>query len=197
MHHADFYPFSNNCYSLTFPSFQTLCLCSSLLVCVDRCDGAKQHVSDQLRQTLTSVRGSNEMARGMQQDCSSWFPGVLYSGCSFSEPLPLWRLLSALANSVCPNKEQWWQDDWAFMKISVGGGAAWRANAQLEHSPLHPAHGCIKKENICNLKTEEIKLSMCRGVSGPNYVYFTNIVWDYMQTYGFNNFFDLIYLLYN
>lgn len=162
--------FSNNCYSLTFPPSQTLCLCSSLLVCVDVCDGAKQHASDQLRQTLTSVRGSNKMARDVQQDCNFWFPGVLYSACSFSKPLPLWRLLSALANSVCPNKEQRWQDDWAFMKLSVGVGAACEVtltwNTHL--STLHTPYGCIKKDNICNLKTGEIKLTMCWEVSGPN-----------------------------
>lgn len=66
--------FSNNCYSLTFPSSQTLCLRSSLLVCVDMCDGAKQHASEQLRQTLTSVRGGNEMARDVQQDLQLQVP---------------------------------------------------------------------------------------------------------------------------
>lgn len=187
--------FSDNCYSLTFPSSQTFCLCSSLLVCVDVCDGAKQHASDQLRQTLTSVRGSNKMARDVQQDCNFWFPGVLYSACSFSKPLPLWRLLSALANSVCPNKEQRQQDDWAFMKISVGVGAAWRGNTHLEHSPLHPAHPIRLHQKGKYLQPQNWggQIDDVLGSIRPKLVFtHKNIVWDYMQTFGFNNLFYLI-----
>lgn len=123
-----------------FPFPQTLCLCSSLYVCVDMCDGAQQHAGDELRQTLTSVRGSNQMSRMCSRTAA---PGSPVSSilvvhflrlCHCEGCYPLWQIQSTQTRSYGGRiAELLWRSVWEV-------GTAWWVNAHLEHSPLHPPY---------------------------------------------------------
>lgn len=147
-----------------FPNFVSVLLTSRL-------GGHVQWSKTTRKWPAQAVRGSNKMARDVQQDCSFWFPGVLYSASLFFLSLchcegcsPLRQIQSAPTRSNGGRMtELLWRSVWEGVLL---GELTLTWTTQL--STLHISYGCIKKEKNCNLKTGEIKLTMCRKVSGPN-----------------------------